>query len=167
MERVMIIGCGGSGKTTLARQLGEKTGLPVVHLDRIWWAPGCWQHTSREEFDEILKAEMEKQRWIMDGNYNRTMELRLERADTVIYLDYSRWVCLFSWMKRVVTNWGKARLDMASGCTEWFDPEMAGWIWNFNRQNRKQYHRILSTRTGKVIHIFKNRRQLKNYLNTL
>ena len=163
MKRVMIIGCGGSGKSTLARQLGEKTGLPVVHLDQIWWAPGNWKHTSREEFDEILKAEMEKPQWIMDGNYNRTLELRLERADTVVYLDYSWWVCLFSWMKRVITNWGKARPDMAPGCAEWFDPEMAGWIWDFNMKNRKRYREILSAQTGKVIHIFKNRRKLMGF----
>ena len=52
MERVMIIGCGGAGKSTLARKLGEKTGLPVVHLDQIWWAPGNWQHIEKPEFDE-------------------------------------------------------------------------------------------------------------------
>lgn len=163
----MIIGCGGSGKSTLARQLGEKTGLPVVHLDQIWWAPGNWQHLQREEFDERLKAEVEKPRWIMDGNFNRTIETRLEKCDTVIYLDYSRWVCLFSWLKRVITNWGKARADMAPGCTEWFDPEMAGWIWTFNKKNRERYHGLLSRQTGKTVHIFKNRRQLKEFLNTL
>ena len=167
MDRVIIIGCGGSGKSTLARQLGEKTGLPVVHLDQIWWSPGDWQHLERPEFDEILKAETEKPRWILDGNFDRTLALRLERADTVIYLDYSRWVCLLSWIKRVVTNWGKARPDMAPGCTEWFDPEMAGWIWNFNKKNRKRYHELLNAQTGKRIHIFKNRRQLKEFLNTL
>lgn len=167
MERIMIIGCGGSGKSTLARQLGEKTGLPVIHLDQIWWAPGSWQHLERPEFDEILKAETEKPRWIIDGNFNRTMETRLEKCDTVIYLDYSRWVCLLSWIKRVITNWGKARPDMAPGCAEWFDPEMALWIWNFNKQNRKRYHELLQAQTGKGIHIFKNRRQLKAFLKTM
>ena len=167
MERVMIIGCGGSGKSTLARELGEKTGLPVVHLDQIWWAPGNWQHRGREEFDEILKTEIAKPRWIMDGNFDRTLELRLERCDTVVYLDYSRWVCLFSWLKRVIANWGKSRPDMAPGCVEWFDPEMALWIWNFNKKNRKRYHELLSVQTGKTVHIFKNRRQLKAYLDTL
>ena len=167
MERVMIIGCGGSGKSTLARILGEKTGLPVVHLDQIWWAPGNWQHMDREEFDKILKAEVEKPRWVLDGNFNRTLELRLDRCDTVIYLDYSRWVCLVSWLKRVITHWGKARPDMAPGCAEWFDPEMAGWIWNFNRKNRKRYHELLARQTGKTVHIFRNRQQLRKYLETL
>ena len=63
MNRVMIIGCGGAGKSTLARKLGEKTGLSVVHLDQIWWAPGNWQHLQKPEFDERLLAEMEKPRF--------------------------------------------------------------------------------------------------------
>lgn len=167
MERIMIIGCGGSGKSTLARILGEKTGLPVVHLDQIWWSPGSWKHLEREEFDHLLLAETEKPRWILDGNFNRTMELRLSRCDTVIYLDYSRWVCLFSWLKRVITNWGKARGDMAPGCAEWFDPEMAGWIWNFNRQNRQRYHELLAKQADKTVLIFKNRRQLRAFLAAL
>lgn len=167
MERIMIIGCGGSGKSTLARILGEKTGLPVVHLDQIFWSPGNWQHLEKGEFDARLLAEMEKPRWILDGNFNRTMELRLEKCDTVIYLDYNRFVCLFSWIKRVITNRGKARADMAPGCAEWFDPEFAQWIWNFNAKYRKQYHDLLARQEGKTVLIFKNRRQMKAWLETL
>ena len=94
MQRIMIIGSGGSGKTTLARQLGEKTGLPVVHLDQIWWSPGNWKHLEREKFDVLLQKELEKPQWILDGNFNRTIEARLAVCDTVIYLDYPRIVCL-------------------------------------------------------------------------
>ena len=166
MERIMIIGCGGAGKSTLARKLGEKTGLPVVHLDRIWWSPGNWEHLDREEFDVLLMQEMEKPRWIMDGNYNRTLDLRLERADTVIYLDFSRWQCLRGWIGRVIKNWGHARADMAEGCNEWFDPEMAGWIWNFNKQNRKKYLEKLHDWQGEV-HILRNRRAVKRFLDQL
>jgi len=166
MERVMIIGCGGSGKSTLSRILAEKTGLPLVHLDQIFWRPGNWQHLEKEEFDKQLLQEMEKQQWILDGNYNRTMKLRLERADTVIYLDYNRWVCIFRWIKRVITNWGKSREDMAPGCTEWFDPEFARWLWTFNRTNRKNYHALLAEQTEKTVYIFRNPGQLKRFLKT-
>ena len=167
MERVIIIGCGGAGKSTLARKLGEKTGLPVVHLDQIWWEPGNWQHLEREEFDRLLKEEVEKPRWILDGNFNRTMETRLEFCDTVIYLDFSRWICLLSWIKRVITNWGTARADMAPGCCEWFDPEMAGWIWNFNSTHRENYYRMLNEAEGVETIVLKNRRAVRKFLKSI
>ena len=167
MERVIIIGCGGAGKSTLARKLGERTGLPVIHLDQIWWAPGNWQHLEREEFDRLLLAETEKPRWILDGNFNRTLEMRLEKCDTVIYLDYPRLVCLKNWLGRVIKNWGHARADMAEGCNEWFDPDMAKWIWQFNRKNRKRYHELLNSLEGKQTIILKSRRQTERFLNSL
>ena len=167
MERIIIIGCGGSGKSTLARQLGEKLNLPVVHLDQIWWAPGNWKHLEREEFDRRLMQELEKPRWIMDGNFNRTIEARLEQCDTVIYLDMNRLVCLKSWLGRVIQNWGHARPDMAEGCKEWIDPEFAAWIWNFNKNNRKRYYELLEQQTEKKVLIFKNRRQVAKFLESL
>ena len=167
MQRVMIIGCGGAGKSTLARKLGKKTGLPVVHLDQIWWEPGNWKHMEREEFDARLQKEIEKPQWILDGNFNRTIEMRLKECDTVIYLDFSRMVCLFSWLKRVITNWGRARADMAPGCAEWFDPEMAAWIWNFNKKNRENYYRLLNEAEGIETIVLKNRRMVKRFLNSL
>lgn len=163
MERVMIIGCGGAGKSTLARQLGEKTGLPVVHLDQIWWAPGNWQHISQEEFDRQLAWELEKPCWILDGNFNRTLEARLDRCDTVIYLDRSRFTCLIYWIKRVIQNWGHARQDMAPGCSEHFDPDMANWIWNFNRINRARNYDLLEKHMDKQIYILKSNRDIRRF----
>lgn len=167
MERIMIIGSGGSGKTTLARQLGDKTGLPVVHLDQIFWSPGNWKHLEREEFDALLEEELEKPRWILDGNYNRTLEPRLERCDTVIYLDFPRLVSFTGWLRRVIKNRGRARPDMAPGCAEWFDPEMAKWVWTFNKKNRARYHQILAAQTDKTVYIFTTRRQVKRFLDSL
>lgn len=167
MKRVMIIGCGGSGKSTLARALGEKTGLPVVHLDQIWWSPGNWQHLEREKFSICLTREVEKPLWIMDGNFDRTMAERLEKADTVIYLDYNRFVCIGRWVKRVTLNWGKVRSDMAPGCKEWFDPEFFGWMWNFNRKHRKDYYALFGDLPDKKVYIFKNPRQTAKFLKSL
>ena len=79
MERIVIIGCGGSGKSTLARRLGELLNLPVVHLDKLYWHPG-WVESTDEEFDAKLAAELEKPQWIMDGNFDRTMQMRLAPA---------------------------------------------------------------------------------------
>ena len=167
MERILIIGCGGAGKSTLARQLGERLNLPVVHLDQIWWAPGSWKHLEREEFDALVLQEMEKPQWIMDGNYNRTIPMRMEKCDAIIYLDFPRITCLLGWIKRVITNWGHARADMAPGCNEWFDPEMANWIWNFNKQNREKYYRMLNEAEGIETIVLKNRRMVKRFLKSL
>ncbi|MBP3672489.1 MAG: topology modulation protein [Oscillospiraceae bacterium] len=166
MERVVIIGCGGAGKSTLARQLGEKTGIPVVHLDQLWWKPD-WNHISREEFDQIVAAETDKPQWIMDGNFDRTVELRIAKCDTIIYLDFNRIACLLSWIKRVIKNWGHARADMAEGCAEWFDPEMARWIWNFNKNNRERNYRLLNEAESVETIVLKNRRAVKAFLEQM
>ena len=163
MERVLIIGCGGAGKSTLARALGEKTGLPVVHLDKIFWSPGNWNHLPRGEFDALLMKELEKPRWILDGNYDRTFSLRLAKCDTVIYLDFNRLTCLLGWIKRVITNWGKTRPDMGPNCNEWIDPEMLGWIWRYNKENRKENYRMLEEATHARVIILRNRKMVKSF----
>ena len=166
MERILIIGCGGSGKSTLARQLSEKLNMPVIHLDKIWWRPG-WEHISREEFTDIILREMEKPQWIMDGNFNHTLPMRLERCDTVVYLDFNRIACLCGVFKRIVTTHGKVRPDMGEGCPERFDWEFLQWVWNFNKNNRKNNYRLLAEANGVTIHVLKNRRQVKQFLENI
>ena len=166
MKRVIIIGCGGAGKSTLARQLGEKTGLPVVHLDSIFWLPG-WVERDRDEFDELVRREMEKDSWILDGNYKRTIQERLSRCDTIIYLDFSRWACLYGIFKRLVTNIGKTRPDMGKGCKEKVDWEFVKWVWNFNKNKRERYYRMLHEAEGKEVVILKNRRMVKRFLRSI
>lgn len=166
MERVLIIGCGGSGKSTLARQLGEKTGLPVVHLDKLFWHPG-WVESPPEEIDEKIQQVLEEPRWIMDGNFNRTLPKRLEYCDTVIYLDFSRWACLMGVMKRVLTTYGQVRPDMGEGCPERFDLDFLKWVWNFNKSKREKYHAMLSRLDGKQIYIFRNRREVNTFLRNI
>ena len=126
-----------------------------------------WESVSREEFDRLHRQELAKERWILDGNYNRTLEPRLERCDTVIYLDFPRTVAFSGWIRRVLKNWGHAREDMAEGCAEWFDPEMAKWVWNFNKKNRARYHQLLAERKDKTVHIFTSRRQVRRFLESL
>lgn len=103
MNRVLVIGNCGAGKSEAASRLGKKTGLPVIHLDEIFWLPG-WVERDQAEFDILLDAELSKDQWIMDGNYNRTLEKRLHRADTVIFLDYSRFICLWRVFKRWIRD---------------------------------------------------------------
>ena len=166
MERILIIGCGGAGKSTLARQLGEKTGLPVVHLDQLFWHPG-WVESTKDEIDTKILEELGKPRWIMDGNYNRTLPLRLEKCDTVIYLDFSRFACLFGVLKRVLTTYGTVRPDMAEGCPERFDLDFLKWVWNFNKSKREKYYRLLNEAEDIEKIVLKNRRMVKRFLKSL
>jgi adenylate kinase family enzyme len=166
MKRVIIIGCGGAGKSTLARQLGEKSGLPVVHLDKIYWKPG-WVKMPVDAFNDLLDKEIEKEYWIMDGNFNRTLPKRLERCDTVIYLDFSRMTCLMGVVKRILTTYGTVRPDMGAGCPERVDLEFLKWVWNFNKNKREEYYRLLKETTHAQVLIFKNRRAVKKFLKNL
>ena len=166
MERILIIGCGGAGKSTLARQLGEKLELPVVHLDKLFWKPG-WVEESFEEFDRKLAIELEKTRWIMDGNFNRTMPQRLSKCDTIIYLDFSRWACLWGVVRRIITTYGTVRPDMGDGCPERFDLNFLRWVWNYNRDKRQRNYHLLNEATHAEKIVLKNHRMVKQFLKSL
>ncbi len=166
MERIVIIGCGGAGKSTLARQLGEKLDIPVVHLDKLFWHPG-WVQASPEEFDGRLARELEKSRWIMDGNFDRTMLQRIARCDTIIYLDFSRFACLWGVAKRILTTYGTVRPDMGEGCPERFDLDFLKWVWNFNRNKREKNYRLLNEIEGVETIVLKSRRMVKRFLRSI
>ncbi len=163
MERILIIGCGGAGKSTLARQLGEKLGIPVVHLDKLFWHPG-WVESTQEEIDAKIRAELKKEQWIMDGNYGRTLPERLGYCDTVIYLDFSRSVCLLGVGKRILTTYGTVRPDMGPGCPERLDWDFLKWVWAFNARHREEYHRMLNAAEGIEAIVLKSRREVKRFL---
>ena len=99
-KRILILGCGGAGKSTLARRLGAATGLPVVHLDGLYWQPG-WVAMERAAWRRTVENEIAKDAWIIDGNFGSSLELRLSRAQAAVYLDYSRAVCLAGVLRRV------------------------------------------------------------------
>lgn len=166
MERIIVIGCPGSGKTTLSRQLSEKLNLPLVHLDKLKWRDG-WTSVSKEEFDVLLQAELEKPCWIIDGNYNRTIPLRLQYCDTIIWLDYPRLTCILRALKRVITNYGKTRPDMGGNCPERFDLEFMTYIWRFNKENRKKYLEMIKNLDGIKIITLKNRKETDQFLKNL
>ena len=166
MERIVIIGCGGAGKSTLARQLGEKLDIPVVHLDKLFWKPG-WVEVPKEEFDELHRQELSKDKWIMDGNFNRTMPERIARCDTVIYLDFSRLACLMGVIKRVLTTYGTVRPDMGEGCPERIDFEFLKWVWNYNKNKRERNYRLLNEAEHAETIVLKNRRAVKRFLRQI
>ena len=166
MERILIIGCGGAGKSTLARQLGEKLNIPVVHLDRLFWKPG-WVEETQQEFDRKLAEELEKPQWVMDGNFSRTMPERVARCDTIIYLDFSRVACLMGVVKRVLTTYGTVRPDMGEGCPERIDFEFLKWVWNYNKNKRQRNYQLLNEADHAETIALKNRRAVKQFLEQL
>lgn len=165
MKRILVIGCCGAGKTTLAKELGARLDLPVHHLDRLWWLPG-WVENSREVFDAKLAEILKTDRWVIDGNYNRTLPERLKYADTVIVLDYSRAVCMYRTLKRIVRFHGKARPDMADGCPERLDGQFLRCVWNFNRDMRPRLEAALDGFPGERIRL-KTPRETDAFLKTL
>lgn len=166
MERIIIIGCGGAGKSTLARALGEKLNIPVVHLDKIFWKPG-WVEMPKDEFDAVLRQEILKEKWIMDGNFNRTLPERIARCDTIIYLDFSRFACLCGVLKRILTTYGKVRPDMGVGCPERIDWEFLKWVWDFNKNKRQRNYELLNGAAHAETIVLKNRRSVKQFLRQI
>lgn len=159
-RRILIIGSSGSGKSTLARQLGAALALPVVHLDQLYWTPG-WVHRTREEFEALLAAELAKDAWIMDGNFNRTLPRRLARADCVVRFQFSRLACEWGVLKRVVTTYGKVRPDMGEGCPERFDPEFVRWVWNFPKQDGAAADAVLAEYPQVPVVTLRSRREAR------
>lgn len=158
-KKVTIMGCPGSGKSTLAKRLSKEYNLPLVHLDSIYWRRN-WKNISDEEFDKRLGEEISKDSWIIDGNYNRTIERRIEKSDTIIYLDYSRLTCILGVIKRIIKNRNVVRSDMGEGCIENFDLEFFKFIWKFNKENRERYYNILSKLENKRVSIIKSRKDI-------
>lgn len=131
----MILGSAGSGKSTLAIQLGAKLNIPVVHLDNLFWKPG-WVSETEEEMDRKVIEAASKDEWIIDGNYSRTIDFRMNLADTIIYIDFNRYLCLYRVIKRRIKYHGKVRPDLAEGCKEKIDKEFLLWIWNYPKRSR-------------------------------
>jgi adenylate kinase family enzyme len=167
MRRMQIIGCGGSGKSTFARNLGQILNLDVYHLDTIFWKPG-WIEIPREKFIIELDKVFATDNWIMDGNYGGTMELRFGKSDTIIFLDLPTWICLFGAFRRRLTYRGRSRPDMTEGNEERITIEFYKWIFNYRRTRRPAILAMLERYSdSKSVIILKSRRQAQEFLERL
>jgi adenylate kinase family enzyme len=165
MKRVLVIGSCGSGKSTFARKLQSEISIPLVHLDQHFFKPGRIE-PEKKEWRATVSHLIGKDTWIMDGNYGGTMEMRMERADTIIWLDLPRYICLYRIIKRVFVHRNGGRPDMAEGCDERFDWKFIKYVWNFKKnKNPLLRERIDSLRDGKKVFVLKSSRATVEFLS--
>jgi adenylate kinase family enzyme len=166
MRRVLVIGPGGAGKSTLASQLGLQLNVEVFHLDKLYWQPG-WVEMSKSKWRETLTELLSRDAWIMDGNYSGSLELRLQACDTVIFMDMNRALCLWRVLKRSIRYRSKRRPDMAEGCPERLTWEFILWIWNYSRRTRPKVVSMLESRNeGKRIIWLRSPAEVRDFLAT-
>lgn len=161
MKKIIVVGCPGAGKSTFSRKLRDLTGLPLYYLDMIWHKPDQ-TNVSKEEFDSALADIIRKDRWIIDGNYGRTLEMRLKECDTAFLLDYPLEVCLSGARARI----GQPREDMPWTDSE-LDKEFEEWIRDFSRDQLPGIYELLEKyRATRDIVVFRSREEADEYLKT-
>ncbi|MGD9711573.1 MAG: AAA family ATPase [Thermomicrobiales bacterium] len=164
MRRVMIVGSAGSGKSTLARRIGGLLDLPVVHLDTLYWRPG-WIAPRPEEWREHVRAAVQSDRWVIDGNYSDTFDLRFERADTAILLDAPRRTCIQRVLRRSLMHHGEIRADNAPGCPERLEWTFLKWVWAWPSSRRPDMIRRLDSAPPNVrVLVLRNSREIEAFL---
>lgn len=163
MKKVVVVGSGGAGKSTFSRRLGEITGLEVIHLDSVYWRPN-WTEPPKDAWAATVARLIQRDSWIMDGNFGGTRELRMRAADTIIFLDLPRRLCLYRGAKRAILYYGRRRPDMAGGCNERLDREFLLWIWNYPKTSRVRLLAELEKLPNKRIVVLRSRADVRKFL---
>lgn len=165
MKKILIIGSCGAGKSTLSKRLHKILGIDIIHLDQHYWKPN-WTKTDNEEWQKKVEELVKGERWVMDGNYRSTIDQRLPQADTIIWLDFSRWICCYRILKR---RWNKNRVDELDNCRERISFNLLKWVlWKFPRDNRKDIIKIVeSLKNKKSVHILKSNKDIESFFSDL
>jgi adenylate kinase family enzyme len=171
VQRVVVLGPVGAGKTVVATEIARRMGLPVVHLDLLFWREG-WTPAPREEGLRALRAAVAGERWVIDGNFLSSDEAdedgRFERADAVVFLDVGRTTCLRRVLARVMRDRGRSRPDLPPGCREGVDLQLLRWIWDYPRVDRPRVLRLLAgLGEGVAVHHLRSGNDVRRFLATL
>ncbi len=161
LNKIVIIGCCGAGKTYLSQALSKQLKIPVYHLDTIYWKPN-WVESDMQDFQLKQDKIIAKSQWIIDGNYSKTMDARLQKADTVIFLDLPTLVCLKSIVSRYLKFRNKTRPDMGGDNKEQLTLEFLHYAFSFRRTHRPKIIEKLSTSDQSKSIIFLNSRSKVN-----
>jgi adenylate kinase family enzyme len=145
LERVVVVGCSGSGKSTFARLLAKCTGLPLFHLDQEYWSPGWVERYATDQawlarVGEIAAGD----RWIIDGNYSASFPMRLPRATAIFWLDRTQMQCMGSIIRRLLVHYGRVRESSAPGCPERWDWEFVKFVWNWHATSGSRLCEVLA-----------------------
>lgn len=152
MERILVLGPCGAGKSTLATKLGEKLELPIIHLDKEYWRAG-WQEPAADVWAAQVEELIARPRWVMDGNYGGSLARRLERTQLIVNLDYPRHVFFPRVLWRSLTQFGRTRADMAPGCVERFDPEFLRYAWRYKIDMQPRNEELIANSAVRVIRL--------------
>jgi len=168
MQRIVVIGNSGSGKSTLARRMSAMLNIPAIHLDTLRFVENeSWVSCSNEEFRAKIAAAVAADAWIFEGVSQSTLPLRLDRCDTIIFLDYNRLFCLFHAMKRRVQIRRKPRPELPKSCVDKIDKQFLKWILlDYPKHSRPRIIKMIEA-SGKPVHRFTKRKQVKRFLASL
>lgn len=167
MQRILIVGSCGAGKTYLALQLSKAISLPVLHLDSLYWREN-WKEIGIEEKKNITEQIISRQKWIIDGNYASTFEMRLAAADTVIILYTNRWICLLNIIKRRLLYFGKERPEFEGrGCYERMNFKLLLYVFKYPKLHLPKIVNLLKKHDDKAVYVLTNRKEISNFLDNI
>ena len=159
MQKILIIGSCGAGKSTLAKKISDKLNLPLIGLDQNYWLPN-WQRPLREDFRTKVKELVKNDKWIMEGNYQNTFDIRFPACDTIIFVDINRLICFYRIWKRLVLN---NRTDKLDNCKEKMDFKLMKWVlWDYPRRGKRKIDKFIKEYSDKKIIVINSRKILNN-----
>jgi adenylate kinase family enzyme len=168
MQRILVIGSSGTGKSTLARKIAPKLGLPVIHLDQEYWQPG-WVATEPAAWQARVERLVAREAWVMDGNYSGTFAIRVPRAEAMVWLDLPRHIYFRRAVWRIVQSYGRVRPDLAPGCPEKVDLEfLFKWVWTYPTRSRPRTLSLIESLRGRIpVVVLRTPRQVRAFVGGL